>query len=111
MRGAGTMDGDSNSVCAFRRRMLEMVQETETPQPEETRGRRCLFSMLPPWLVPQSFGKVAVFLADPRYLIMRQLKMWEMFQRRATRGASIGHFKVLSSARNILKQRKEPKIR
>ena len=79
------MDGDSNSVCAFRRRMLEMVQETEPPQCEE-RGRRCLFSMLPPWLVPQSFGKVAVFLADPRYLIMRQLKMWEMFQRRANAG-------------------------
>lgn len=73
--------GPVEGACAFRQRMLEM----ETSQEELSRsGNRCLFTLLPPWLLPMNgtrrFGKTAVFLADPRYLILRQLKMWEIFK-------------------------------
>lgn len=74
-----TPGGPVDGACVFKRRMMEMANEEEMQIRPAT--NRCLFSLLPPWLVPQSFGKVAVFLADPRYLIMRQKKLWDMFKR------------------------------
>ncbi|CAE7711598.1 unnamed protein product [Symbiodinium pilosum] len=67
-------------ACAFRQRMLELENSEEMTR----EGSRCLFTLLPPWLLPingtRRFGKTAVFLADPRYLIMRQHKLWEIFK-------------------------------
>eukprot|EP00913_Durusdinium_trenchii_P011772 g11058.t1 len=108
--------GPVDGACEFRHRMLELLNEEEPPNPgavlvgagrpppghparapktQEIQVRpsanRCLFSLLPPWLVPQSFGKVAVFLADPRYLIMRQLRVWEIFKKcNADKGKGCG---------------------
>eukprot|EP00435_Cladocopium_sp_Y103_P027154 s179_g6.t1 len=76
-----TPGGPVDGACVFKRRMMEMANEEETEMQIRPASNRCLFSLLPPWLVPQSFGKVAVFLADPRYLIMRQKKLWDMFKR------------------------------
>ncbi|CAJ1397257.1 unnamed protein product [Effrenium voratum] len=82
--------GPVQGACAFRERMLELIDDKEV-RIRGASGARCLFSLLPPWLLPQSFGKVAVFLADPRYLIMRQLQLWEMFKRcHADKGKGCG---------------------
>jgi len=81
--------GPVDGACEFRHRMLELLNEEEIQV--RPSANRCLFSLLPPWLVPQSFGKVAVFLADPRYLIMRQLRVWEIFKKcNADKGKGCG---------------------
>lgn len=77
-----TPGGPVDGACVFRQRLLELTSEEEMQIRPST--NRCLFSLLPPWLVPSNFGKVAVFLADPRYLIMRQKHLWDMFKSKIT---------------------------
>lgn len=49
----------------------------------DTVAPRCFFTVLPPWLLPlddsksSGFRQLAVFVADPRFLIMRTAQTWE----------------------------------
>mmetsp|Transcript_101207 Transcript_101207/g.179742 ORF Transcript_101207/g.179742 Transcript_101207/m.179742 type:complete len:422 (-) Transcript_101207:28-1293(-) len=78
--------GTVNFACEFKERMFEAAVTMNSIRPGT--GRKCFFTMLPPSLLPirgsgPSFGKVVVLVADPRYLVMRQLPIWEALHRGA----------------------------
>eukprot|EP00930_Biecheleria_cincta_P047018 TRINITY_DN32522_c0_g1_i1.p1 TRINITY_DN32522_c0_g1~~TRINITY_DN32522_c0_g1_i1.p1 ORF type:complete len:425 (+),score=69.06 TRINITY_DN32522_c0_g1_i1:78-1352(+) len=75
--------GELGTPYNFRSRLLESVASDALEKPSRTcDSPRCFFTSLPPWLIPfESFDKILVFLADPRYLILREQCLWEFIQR------------------------------
>eukprot|EP00930_Biecheleria_cincta_P018378 TRINITY_DN14334_c0_g1_i1.p1 TRINITY_DN14334_c0_g1~~TRINITY_DN14334_c0_g1_i1.p1 ORF type:complete len:437 (+),score=67.12 TRINITY_DN14334_c0_g1_i1:106-1416(+) len=64
-------------------RLLERAATDAIEKPSSVcESRRCFFTSLPPWLIPiGSFDKILVFLADPRYLILRERCVWDLIQK------------------------------
>eukprot|EP00931_Biecheleriopsis_adriatica_P027760 TRINITY_DN16632_c0_g1_i1.p1 TRINITY_DN16632_c0_g1~~TRINITY_DN16632_c0_g1_i1.p1 ORF type:complete len:429 (+),score=59.64 TRINITY_DN16632_c0_g1_i1:85-1371(+) len=75
--------GELGVGCDFRDRLLEGVASAAFKKPLEDRdAHRCFFTALPPWLAPvRSFKKIVVFVADPRYAIMREMLVWNHIRR------------------------------
>eukprot|EP00931_Biecheleriopsis_adriatica_P027761 TRINITY_DN16632_c0_g1_i2.p1 TRINITY_DN16632_c0_g1~~TRINITY_DN16632_c0_g1_i2.p1 ORF type:complete len:429 (+),score=69.55 TRINITY_DN16632_c0_g1_i2:85-1371(+) len=75
--------GELGVACDFRDRLLEGAASAAVRKPLEDRdAHRCFYTALPPWLAPiKSFKKIVVFVADPRYSIMREMLVWNHIRR------------------------------
>eukprot|EP00931_Biecheleriopsis_adriatica_P096109 TRINITY_DN6975_c0_g2_i1.p1 TRINITY_DN6975_c0_g2~~TRINITY_DN6975_c0_g2_i1.p1 ORF type:complete len:428 (+),score=76.49 TRINITY_DN6975_c0_g2_i1:94-1377(+) len=74
--------GELDVAASFSARLLGSVAADNPQKLFHECERRCFFTTMPPWLLPiRSFHKVVVFIADPRYTVLREVLLWSSMRR------------------------------